>query len=89
MKLRYLRLLGDVPSDTVMLMVIDRAGSFKGSMTILDLIRSDEEVGITDIMARNVRTLSPHDNESEVAMLFENHDLIAATVVDEHDIFLG
>ena len=87
--LRYLRLLDDVPSDTVVLMVVDRAGLFKGSVTILDLIRSDEEVLISEIMESDVRTLSPHDSESEVAMLFENHDLMAAAVVDTHDMFLG
>jgi len=87
--LRYLRLLDDVPSDTVVLMVVDRDGSFKGSVTILDLIRNDEEVLIYEIMDRDVRTLSPHDSESEVAMLFENHDLIAAAVVDDQGKFLG
>jgi len=87
--LRYLRILDDVPSDTVVLMVVDRTGSFGGCVTILDLIRSDEEVLIKDIMDSDVRTLSPHDSESEVAMLFENHDLIAAAVVDEHEKFLG
>jgi len=87
--LRYLRLLDDVPSDTVVLMVVDRDGSFKGCVTVLDLIRSDEDVLIKEIMDQNVRTLSPHDSESEVAMLFENHDLIAAAVVDDQGVFLG
>jgi len=87
--LRYLRLLDDVPSDTVVLMVVDRDGTFIGSVTVLDLIRSGEDVLISDIMSTNVRTLSPDDTESEVATLFETRDLIAAAVVDDNGKFLG
>ncbi len=87
--LRYLRLLDDVPSDTVVLMVVDRDGSFKGIVTILDLLRSDEDMLIHEIMDSDVRTLSPHASESEVTMLFETHDLIAAAVVDDAGKFLG
>ena len=42
--LRYLRILDDIPNDTVILMVVDREGRFIGSVTVLDLIRSDEEL---------------------------------------------
>ncbi len=87
--LRYLRILDDVPSDTVVLMVVDRDGSFIGSVTVLDLIRSDEDVPVSEIMSTDVRTLSPDDTESEVAMLFETRDLIAAAVVDDNGKFLG
>ncbi len=87
--LRYLRLLDDVPSDTVVLMVVGRDGSFIGIVTVLDLIRSDEELLISDVMSTEVKTLSPHDTESEVAVLFETHDLIAAAVVDDQGQFLG
>ncbi|MCK5921174.1 MAG: magnesium transporter, partial [Methylococcales bacterium] len=87
--LRYLRLLDDVPSDTVLLMVVDRDGSFLGIVTVLDLIRSDEDVLVREIMDEDVRTLSPHDSDSEVAILFENHNLIGAAVVDDEDQFLG
>lgn len=87
--LRYMRLLEDVPSDTVVLMVVDRGGKFFGIVTVLDLIRTDEESLVVDIMLDNVKTLSPEDSESEVAVLFETHDLIAAAVVDEEGIFLG
>lgn len=87
--LRYLRILDDVPSDTVVLMVVARDGTFLGIVTVLDLIRSDENLLISDIMSTQVKTLSPHDTESEVAMLFETHDLIAAAVVDENGKFLG
>jgi magnesium transporter len=87
--LRYLRILDDVPNDTVVLMVVDREGSFIGSVTVLDLIRNDEDRLVSEIMSSDVKTLSPHDTESEVAMLFETHDLMAAAVVDENDKFLG
>lgn len=87
--MRYLRILDDIPSDTVLLTVIDRNGTFMGNVTILDLIRSDEEVLVKDIMHTDVKTLSPDASEAEVAMLFENHDLIAAAVVDDKGKFLG
>ncbi len=87
--LRYLRLLEDVPSDTVVLMVVARDGSFLGIVTVLDLIRSDDDILLSDIMSTEVKTLSPFDTESEVAMLFETHDLIAAAVVDDDGKFLG
>lgn len=87
--LRYLCILDDVPSDTVILMVVGREGTFLGSVTVLDLVRSDEGTLIKDIMDEEVKTLSPEDDEGEVAMLFENHDLITAAVVDEDNKFLG
>lgn len=87
--LRYLRLLDDVPSDTVVLMVVARDGSFIGIVTVLDLIRSDEDMLVSEIMSTEVKTLSPYDTESEVAMLFETHDLIAAAVLDDDGTFLG
>lgn len=87
--LRYIRLLEDVPSDTVVLMVVDRDGLFYGIVTVLDLIRSDENVPVVDIMHVDIKTLSPHDSEGDVAMLFETHDLIAAAVIDEDHKFLG
>lgn len=87
--LRYLRILDDVPNDTVILMVVDRDGKFIGSVTVLDLIRSDEDMLVSEIMETDLKTLSPHDSEAEVAMLFETHDLIAAAVVDDEGRFLG
>ncbi|MEE9447010.1 MAG: magnesium transporter [Arenicellales bacterium] len=87
--LRYLKKLDDVPSDTVVLMVVGRNGSFVGSVTILDLIRSDDNVLVKDIMNPNVKTIHPDDGENEVAVLFETHDLIAAAVVDDDGQFLG
>ncbi len=87
--LRYLRLLDDVPSDTVLLMVVDRDGSYMGSVSVLDLVRSDEETIVREIMDEEGKILHPEDSEADVAMLFENHDLIAAAVVDEDNKFLG
>ena len=87
--LRYLRILDDVPNDTVILMVVDRTGKFIGSVTVLDLIRSDEDLLVSEIMHTDVKTLDPEDSEAEVAMLFETHDLIAAAVVDDEGKFLG
>ena len=87
--LRYLRLLDDVPNDTVLLMVVDRNGMFIGSVTVLDLIRNDEDVLVSELMNTDVKTLSPDDTEGEVAVLFETQDLIAAAVVDDDGRFLG
>lgn len=87
--LRYLRILDDVPNDTVLLTVVDRNGKFIGIVTILDIIRADDDVLISEIMNTDVKTLSPDDDENEVAVLFETHDLIAAAVVDDDGRFLG
>ncbi len=87
--LRYMRLLDDIPPDTVNLMVIDRKGVFMGLVSIINLMRSEPEEVISDIMRSDVKTLHPDDSEQEVAMLFETHDLIVAPVIDDNDIFLG
>lgn len=87
--LRYLCLLEDVPNDTVSLMVVDRSGQFRGGITVLDLVRNDDDTLVSDIMDTKMKTINPHDSEAEVAMLFENHDLFAAAVIDEENQFLG
>lgn len=87
--LRYMRALDDLPSDTVNLMVVDRGGKFMGLINVINLMRSEPEQIIADIMETEVKTLHPNDLEQDVAMLFENHDLIVAPVIDDQNYFLG
>ncbi len=87
--LRYMRALDDIPADTVNLMVVHRSGQFVGLISVIRLMRSEPEKLIKDIMQTDVKTLHPDDDEKEVAILFETHDLIVAPVIDHNDQFLG
>lgn len=86
---RYLRRHDEVPSDTTVLMVVDRENKFLGAISILKLFLKPLDTLISDIMDVDWHTLDPNMSEREVARKFENHDWFSAPVVDEDGQFLG
>ncbi|MCK5810524.1 MAG: magnesium transporter [Cocleimonas sp.] len=86
---RYLQRHDNVPTDTHVLIVVDRDNHFQGAIYILNLILHSPNTLVSDAMETDWRTISPETPEKEVIRAFEDHDWYTAPVTDENGYFLG
>jgi magnesium transporter len=86
--LRYLRVLGEIPDLTDNLIVVDRKNRYLGQLALSDLLVNDPQKTVGEIMAAD-KPVPSDMHASEVANLFEDHDLISAPVVDSKGSLLG
>lgn len=86
---RHVAQLSQVPDNTDRLMVVDEAGRFAGTLSVLDVIRHPPESLVRDVMESEVETARPDTREHEVAQLFRDHDLLSLPVVDANGMLLG
>ncbi len=87
--LRYLRRRGEIPKATESLVVTDRDNIVHGVLPITELLTKPPESLVSEWMDRDV-VLIPYDMPAvDVAMLFEQRDLISAPVVAENNRLLG
>lgn len=87
--LRYLRLLETLPAQTDMLMVVDRDGRYQGALRLSALVTADLERRVQDLMHTDLAGISVHMPASDVARLFQDHDLLSAPVVDDDNRLIG
>jgi magnesium transporter len=87
--LRYLRMRGELPSGSDAVFVVSRGGDYLGSLPLSKLITADPGAAVADIMSTSVPAIDANMSAAQVATLFENHDLIAAPVIDETGKLLG
>ena len=87
--LRYMRQLGQLPSSTAEIFVINREGSFMGTMRLTDLITHDEDTLVEELLQTHILGIRALTSAKEVAHMFEKNDLISAAVVNEGNILLG
>lgn len=87
--LRYLRWHGEIPETTDSLMVVDREGKYLGLLSLTDLLTRNPDLSVAEVMIRDVDGIEAHTHASDVAQLFEMHDLISAPVVDHEGKLLG
>ena len=87
--LRYLRRLGDLPSHTDKLFVVDREGRLIGVLPIKRLLIHDPDVHVAAIMVDDPVTFRASDDASDAAQAFERYDLISAPVLNSDDKLIG
>ncbi|MEH6504433.1 MAG: magnesium transporter [Cycloclasticus sp.] len=87
--LRYLRQRGHLPANTDKLFVVDREDRYIGVLSISDLVTSDSNKSVSDTMITDQKALSATLSDNEVALFFEDHNLVSAPVVDENNRLLG
>jgi len=87
--LRYLRIQDELPSHTDSLIIIDKYDKYIGTLAIADLLTSQPDVQVHDIMDKNQPAIPANMSSTEVASLFEDRNLISAPVVDENSNLLG
>lgn len=80
--LRYLRRLDELPDHTDQLFVVDRNGHLKGVLLVSQLLVSDPDLEVAQIMTKEMIKLHPDDNAEQAAHAFERYDLVSASVVN-------
>jgi magnesium transporter len=87
--LRYLRRLGDIPEMTDSLIVVNRDNRYLGLLPLTDLLVSQPDLTVAEIMTREVEGIPATTSQVDVARLFEDRDLVSAPVIDEHGHLIG
>ncbi len=87
--LRYLRQRGQMPSSTDSLIVVDRSDIVKGILSVEALLTHSGETKVSSLMDKRPETISYQMPAHDVAILFEQRDLVSAPVVKESGKLLG
>jgi len=87
--LRYLRRRGSLPEDSGVIMVVDRQGYLKGTLSLEALVVNDGDVPVGEVMEHDPVTFHTDDSLEEAASAFERYDLITAPVTNAHGQLLG
>ena len=88
--IRYLRLLKEMPIDTDQVFVVDRNFNYLGSLLITSLLTEEPERMVETLINNDVsKPVSADTDETEVALLFEQRNLISAPVIDENNQLVG
>ncbi|MHB8950170.1 MAG: magnesium transporter [Rhodoferax sp.] len=87
--LRYLRLRETLPPQTDMLMVLDRRGHYQGVLRLSALVTSALEARVADVMQTDIEAIAVETQDTEVARIFQDQDLLSAPVVDAQGRLIG
>lgn len=87
--LRYLRLRGEIPDLTDSLMVVDRNDLYMGVLPLSILLTSEVHKTVAELMLTDLEAIPAELSASEVALLFEQRDLVSAPVIDQNSKLVG
>ena len=88
--IRYLRLLKEMPVDTDQIFVVDRDFNYLGSLLITTLLTEGPEQMVDSLTNNEAsKPINADTDDSEVAILFEQRNLISAPVIDENNQLVG
>jgi len=87
--LRYLRRFEEIPDITDNLFIVNRNDKFLGNLPLSKLLISPPNTTVREVMHTQVRAIHVDLTDSEVAQLFQRHDLVSAPVVDDHQHLVG
>ncbi|MFQ3190597.1 MAG: magnesium transporter [Paraglaciecola sp.] len=80
---------GMLPEQLDQLVVVDRKNKVQGTLYLSDLVSLDNSLSVGDVMKNDVPLIDSLQSASQVAQIFEDHDLISAPVVDQNNCLLG
>ncbi|MBL4607867.1 MAG: magnesium transporter [Pseudomonadales bacterium] len=86
---RYLRRHEEIPEMTDNLLVVNRKGQFIGTLPLTTLLIKKPSMTVRKVMLTDAEAIHADMHRSDVANLFEHHDLISAPVVDKNNVLLG
>ena len=87
--LRYLRLLGNVPTNTDSLYVVDHEDHYIGTLELAKLVSRSRSLTVNEVMSHQIEAIDANTPDSDVAHRFEKYNLISAPVVDPDNRLLG
>ena len=87
--LRYLRRFDEIPEITDNLFVVSRNDEFLGNLPLSKLLVSSPTTTVREVMSTEIKAIHVNRTDSEVAQLFQRHDLVSAPVVDGNQHLVG
>lgn len=87
--LRFLRRKGNLPDHTDQLIVVSRFDRYLGVLPVQQLLTSDPDQTVSEVMDREFDPVLAEVLASDVARQFEDRDLVSAPVVDASGNLLG
>ena len=87
--LRYLRSHRSLPEMTDNLLVVSRKDELIGILRITTMLVSSLSTTVREVMETDTITIDVNMPDSDVAKLFERHDLVSAPVINKAGILLG
>lgn len=87
--LRYLRQRGSMPTATDSLIVVDRNDHFQGVLSLNALLTHDGHTKVSEVMDSNATSIPYQMPAHDVAILFEQRDMLSAPVVTENGRLMG
>ena len=68
---------------------IDQNKKLTGALSLRSLVLADNDTSVFDLASRDLITVSPDDDQEDVADAISKYDLLAMPVVDENNVLLG
>ena len=87
--MRYLKRLNKLPEHTNYIYIVNRNDEYLGAVKLVDLFLEDKNKPIETIMDESVKAMLADVDVKQVAMDFQNLDLISMPVIDEKNRLLG
>jgi len=87
--MRYLHKRGAIPDSTDSLIVVDRSDHLLGILSLSDVLTNEPHTKVADAMDARARGISYQMPAHEVAMLFEQRQMLSAPVVSENGRLMG
>ncbi|CAA6813856.1 MAG: Magnesium transporter MgtE [uncultured Thiotrichaceae bacterium] len=81
--LRYLRRQKDLPSHLDRLFVVNNDNIYQGSISLVTLLTHQPDEAVQDIMDENSTVIHAATPSQQIALIFEDRDLVSAPVVEE------
>ncbi len=86
--LKTLRRVG-IDKETIYTCYVTERRKLIGVVTVKDMLISEDDVKIGDIMERNVISVSTTEDKEAVARIFDKYDFLALPVVDNENCIVG
>jgi len=86
---RYLRLHIDIPATTDTLFVVDRDDRFKGVLHLSAILTNDPDMLVAEVMDTDITGIPADMPDTQVARMFEHHDLVSAPVLSDEGRLIG
>ena len=87
--MRYLKRLNKLPEHTNYIYIVNKNDEYLGALKLVDLFLEDKNKPIETIMDESVKAMLADVDVKQVAMDFQNLDLISIPVIDEKNRLLG
>ena len=87
--IRYIRRLKKLPEHTHYIYIVNKNNVYLGAVKLVDLFLEDKDKPIETIMDESVKAIPASEGAKQVALGFQDLNLISTPVIDENNKLLG